>query len=370
MANSKDGLNQATISRRHMLALSAGAAAVSLLTGSRSALAQVSGEGKIRLIHASPATLVLWSITYLAEDMGFYRDEGLVLERIPLNGGPAALTALLAGEGEGNCSAPGELLSANARGQQIKIIESYTNSDAYTLVVTKAFGDAHGVAATSPLAKREAALKAAKGAKFGITAPGSHTDLATRMALIQVGLNPASDARIVPLQNIVNVVTAVSQGTIDGGFLLSPFTEQTIAKFGLVPLLSIANGEVPAAGRLQGQVLQARPNDIEKYKKSFAAMVRADLRALKMITEAPNEARDKLRATRFGSVDEAIWPAVWAGQLPTFRSPYVKADSLRAWLETGTIGGNPDPATFPYDRIIDMQFVDAGLKALNWSPPA
>jgi NitT/TauT family transport system substrate-binding protein len=370
MAKLIGGLNQTKVSRRHVLQWGAAGAVAGMLPMSRSAFAETPGAGSIRLIHASPAILVLWSVTFLAEDMGYYRDEGLEFERIPLNGGPAAMTALLAGEGEANCSAPGELLSANARGQRVKVIESYTNSDAYTLVVTKAFADKHGVTAASSLTDRQAALKAATGAKFGITAPGSHTDLATRMALTQVGLDPAADATIVPLQNIVNVSSALAQGAIDGGFMLSPFTEQITAEFGVVPLLSIAAGDIPAASRLQGQVLEARPEDIDAHADSFAAMVRADLRALKMIIESPDEARDKLRVTRFGKVNEAIWPAVWAGQLPTFRTPYVKADSLKAWIETGTIGGNPDPATFPYDEIIDMRFVDAGLKVIDWTPPA
>ena len=373
MTISSKGVGTHTASRRQILkwgAAGALGATAAMLPLSRSVFAQSTGAGSIRLIHASPAILVLWSVTFLAEDMGFYKEEGLDFARIPLNGGPVAMTALLAGEGDANCSAPGELLSANARGQRVKVIESYTNSDAYTLVVTKAFADAHGVTAQSTLAEREAALKAAKGAKFGITAPGSQTDLTTRMALAQVGLDPTPDAAIEPLHNIVNVSTALGQGAIDGGAMLSPFTEQVIAEFGIVPLLSIAAGDIPAGSRLQGQVLEARPDDIEANPDSFAAMVRADLKALRMIVETPDEARDKLRATRFGSVDEAIWPAVWAGQLPTFRSPFVTEDSLRAWLETGTIGGNPDPATFPYADVIDMQFVEAGLMAIGWTPPA
>lgn len=366
-------LKSGMASRRQVLKFGAAGAlgaAAAMMPLSRSVFAQTPGAGAIRLIHASPAILTLWSVTFLAEDMGFYKDEGLDFERIPLNGGPAAMTALLAGEGEANCSAPGELLSANAYGQRVKIIESYTNSDAYTFVVTKAFADAHGVTAESSLAEREAALRGAKGSKFGITAPGSHTDLTTRMAVAQVGLDAVGDVTIVPLQNIVNVSTALGQGAIDGGALLSPFTEQVIAEFGVVPLLSIAAGDIPAASRLQGQVLQARPEDIEERPDSFAAMVRADLKALRMIVETPDEAGAKLRSTRFGSLDEAIWPAVWAGQLPTFRSPFVTEDSLRAWIETGTIGGEPDPATFAYADIIDMQFVEAGLAANGWTPPA
>jgi hypothetical protein len=39
---------------------------------------------------------------------------------------------------------------------------------------------------------------------------------------------------------------------------------------------------------------------------------------------------------------------------------------MKAWIESGTIQGNPDPAKFNYDSVIDMRFVNEGLKKLNW----
>jgi len=203
-------------------------------------VATAQGSTTAKFLHPTPAPLVLWSITYLAEDMGFYRDEGLEVQRIGLNGGPAALTALIAGEGLVDYSAPGESLAASARGQLVKILQSYTNSEAYTLVVTKRFADQKRVSATSSLQERIAAVSAAKGGKFGITAVGSQTDLTTRMAMVQAKLDPNSDAQILPMGTIMNVISALSQNAVDGGVLLAPFTEQAMFEFGVVPLLAVA----------------------------------------------------------------------------------------------------------------------------------
>lgn len=356
------------ISRRSLLQLGAAAGAFAGASTLPATRLFAAGSQTVKVIHASPATLLVWSVSYLAEDMGYYREEGLEVERLGLGGGPAAMTALLAGEGSGNISAPGECLSANARGQRIKIIEAYTRSDPYAICVTKAFADANGIAADSPREQREKALAAMKGKRIGVTAPGSNTDLVVRMALSQVGLDPARDVTVVPAGSIVNIISALSQGGLDGGALLAPFTEQAGVEFGSVPLLTIAAGDIPQAGRLQGQVLEARPQDLEDNRELFAAFVRADLRALKFLQEDPDGARDKLRASRFSNIDEAIWPNVWASSLPIFASPYVPEDSIRAWIETGTIGGNPDPQSFPYGEIIDMSLVDEGLAKIGWSP--
>lgn len=328
------------------------------------------GSDKVTLIIASPATLVVWSVTYLAEDLGYYKDEGIVVERMGLGGGPAAMTALLSGEGLAGCSAPGEGLTANARGQRIKVLESYTRTDPYTLCVSAAFAKEIGITAESSLDDRKAALVALKGKRLGITAPGSNTDLVVRMSLKQLGLDPDRDVTIVPTGSLVNVMSALSQGAIEGGALLSPFPEQAGLEFGAVPMLSTAAGDIPQAARLQGQVLQTRPQVLEKNRDLLAAFVRADMRAHKFLIEDPDGARDTLKRTRFSNIPDAIWPDVWSRALPIFGSPYVTRDSLSAWLETGTIGGAPDPQTFPYDEIIDMSLVNEGLQKAGWTPAA
>jgi NitT/TauT family transport system substrate-binding protein len=280
---------------------------------------------------------------------------------------PQALTALLVGEGTANMSAPGELLGANAKGQRIKVIESYTQFEPVYLVVSKQFAQKYNITAESPLQTREAALKAAVGARLGITAPGSISDMVTRLAVKQVSLNPARDVSIVPLGNLMNVISAMSANTIEGGIVYSPMAEQTFVDLGCVPLLSVAKGEIPLAKRMQGQVLEARAEDAAARPEVFEKIVRADLKALKVIKEEPNKARDLLRATRFTAVREDIWPNVWQNHLPAFVTPYVAEESLRAWIQTGLIGGNPDPDKFPYSEVIDMRFVESGLKQLGWS---
>jgi len=133
------------ISRRSLLRTGAASGLAALALPGLVGRARAQGAGHLRVIHASPATLVLWSVTYLAEDMGFYTEEGLTIERLPLNGGPVAMTALVAGEGDLQVATPGEALSAVSRGQDIRILESYTATDAYSLCVGKTFAEAKGL---------------------------------------------------------------------------------------------------------------------------------------------------------------------------------------------------------------------------------
>ena len=353
------------MTRRETLGFGLGTMAGLVLAVPGTARAQ-GGLKPLKLFHAAPITLGLWSVTYLAEDMGLYKEEGLALTRVGLANGPTAMAALLSGSGDANASAPGEVIAAAGRGQPLKILMSYSNSNGLTLVCTKAFAERHKLTAKSSVAEREAALKSAKGTRYGITSPGSQTDLFTRMAIKQVGLDPATDAQIVPLQNTANGLAALSKGGIDCLMALTPIAIQAQFEFGAIALLAVANGEVRAGARLQGQVSMARTQDVEANQDTFASMVRAEVRALRHIIEKPVEARDLLRKTRFANVKEEMWPAIWQAELPTFRSPYVTKDAISAWIETGMVGGASDAAQYPYDKLIDMRFVTAATAKIGW----
>src|SRR6202008_1011595 len=141
------------------------------------------------------------------------------------------------------------------------------------------------------------------------------TDVLTRMAIRHVGLDPARDASILPMQSINNGVAGLANNGIECFMGTSPFNEQAMLEIGAGPVLGVGSGELRAGARLQGQVLMARGQSIDADAELLAAVVRADVRALHMIVTSPNEARDTLRRSRFSAIREEIWPAVWQNQL-------------------------------------------------------
>jgi ABC-type nitrate/sulfonate/bicarbonate transport system substrate-binding protein len=370
-------LEQSRLSRRQFLARTGGAGAAAMFgvtiaacgdnekPGAKSA----GGLRTVKIIHPSDVTLVLWAVDYLSEDMGLYKDEGLAIKRVALLGGPVALTGLISGAGEGNISTPGEMLGAVAKGQRVKALMAHTNRTAATLVVGERFAKKLGVTADSSPGDKTSALAAAKGARLAITTPGSLTDGLTRMVLKQAGLDAGSDARIVPLQTAANSLAALENDQIDGFVALSPVTEQAVIKMKAIPLLATATGDIREGYRMQGQTLMARAADIEGNPDLYAAVVRANVRAMRVLLETPDKARDLLRKTRFADVDEQMWKVMWASNLPTWTSPFIARDALAAWVENGLIAGQSDPSKFPFDQAVDTRFVDDAARAINWKPP-
>lgn len=330
---------------------------------------KASSKRVVKLIHPSELPLVVWSVDYLAEDMGLYAAEGLTIKRVGLQGGPVALTGLLSHAGQADISSPGEMLASAAKGQGLKALMALTNRNASLLVVSKRVAARLGISADSTLEDKLSALGSLKGGRFAITQPGSLSDGLTRLALKRVGLDPASDAKIVPVQSLANSLAALQNDRVEGFIGSSPVVEQAILKAGAVPLLASATNDIPGAAALQGQTLIATAADVKADPDLFAAVVRANVKALRSLVEAPDKARDLLRRTRFADVSDAIWSLMWRNNQPSWGSPYITRGAIEAWVSAGLVGDDTNVSKFPYDEVLDMTFVDQAVKAIGWKPP-
>lgn len=324
-------------------------------------------SGHVSLIHAAKDPLVLYAVTYLAEDKGFYKQEGLTVKRVLLAGGPPALAGLLTRAGQVNLSTPGELLAAVSKGQRLRTLMAHTNTPPAMLVVSERFARRIGVTATSPLAQRQRAIGTVKGGRYGVNAPGSLTDGLTRLALRRAGVDPAHGARIVPLQSASNCLAALANGQIDGFVANPPLGEKAVRDFRAVPLLLNQTGEIAGGDRLQGITMEARAQDVQAHPDLYKALVRADTRALRTLVEDPTGSGELLRRTRFGALPEPIFTYAWELVQKSWGSPIVTRDSLRGWFDVGLV---PDghAGDFPFDKVVDMSFVDQALTSLRWQP--
>src|SRR3954469_9329310 len=125
-----------TISRRTLLS-AAGSGALTMLMP-RIAKGQTR---PFRILLASSSPTIYWSPSYVAEAMGYYKEEGLEVERIPNNSGAVALTALVSRSGEALHSVPGEFLVAVSRGQKLKFLSALSNYSPYYFIISKDYAD-------------------------------------------------------------------------------------------------------------------------------------------------------------------------------------------------------------------------------------
>lgn len=324
---------------------------------------------EITLLYASGGPEIMWSPNHIAEAQGYYKDEGLTIKRVYSGSGPAGMAALVSGSGKDLFCPPGELLVAASRGQKFKILMSQSNYVPLFFLVSKEFAEKNKLSENMSLEQKIAAARNFKGIRCGVTSPGSMTDYFARKALEQSGIDPSVDAQVVPMGSVQNAVAAMSRGTVDAVVSSALSANVGITQFGAVPFFTLSKGEVSGFSELSGHLIQARASDIEEQRDVYQAIVRAETRGFRFITENPKEAGEILHKAQYSTTNPDFWRAVWEANITQFKTPYVTQDSVAAWIKLGLVKGVKDVNAVNVLEIVDMTFVDKAVQDINWKIP-
>ncbi|TAN20720.1 MAG: ABC transporter substrate-binding protein, partial [Actinomycetota bacterium] len=208
----------------------------------------------------------------LAKSAGFFKKNGLNVTVIPLQAGSTAAEAMVAGSAQFDAGVASDALLADSKGLDLISIASLTNSINLDIEINKTYADAHGITPTESLNSR---LLALKGAKIGITAPGSITDLAVRYMLASVGLKAVTDYHEVAVGSPAANLTALKADAIQATIFDPSYSE--LATQQGVGILGIQAAEFPvlkdaAFGAIitSKKYAQANPQIVKEVATSFA----------------------------------------------------------------------------------------------------
>jgi ABC-type nitrate/sulfonate/bicarbonate transport system substrate-binding protein len=228
-----------------------------------------------------------------------------------------------------------------------------------------------GVVAGSSLEGRRAAAKKFKGIRIGVTAPGSSQDNLARRVLVDAGFDPNSDAQIVPVGGPDAALAALANRAVDAIVSIVPFSDTAVEKFGAVILFSVSAGEISGFSELPGHGIEARADDVKKDPALYQSIVTADVRGLRYIVEEPAKAGEIAHKIMYPKMEDGLWEKVWKrSSSALFRSPYMDVKSLEAFVTYGMVPGITDPKQIDFTNMVDMEFVDAALKKINWKVPS
>lgn len=135
----------------------------------------------------------------IARTKGFIRDEGVDLQVTDFGSGTKGLQALVGGQVDMVAGVHEHTIRMQAKGQDVKSIVAFSNAPGIVLGVTKAF------------APKFNSIKDLKGAKIGVSAPGSATHLLLNLLLAQNGLAPG-DVSVIGVGNTAGAVAAIRTG--------------------------------------------------------------------------------------------------------------------------------------------------------------
>src|SRR5438034_10511007 len=169
--------------------------------------------------------LPLWA----TKEGGFFEKNGLDVNLSNI-ASAQGVPAVIAGQVTFAQVGGSEVLSANAGGADLVVVAQLAGVYPFVLEV------AADIKTVNEL----------KGKKVGVSSPGSSSDIATRVALRKMGLDPDKDVSIVPVGSAANRTAALLSGAIQGGVSQPPDSLALEAK-GFHVLYDLASQKLPSA---------------------------------------------------------------------------------------------------------------------------
>jgi NitT/TauT family transport system substrate-binding protein len=300
----------------------AGAAGLATLALAPGAMAQALEKPKLTIGVGGKPLLYYLPLT-IAETRGFFREEGLQVETNDFGGGSRALQALLGGSVDLVTGAYEHTIRMQTKGQDVRAVLELGRFPGIVLAVRK---DRAGQI------KGPADLK---GAKIGVTAPGSSTNFFVNFMMARAGVNP-KDAAFIGVGTGLSAIAAMKRGEIDAISNLDPVISKLETDGDIVVMAdtrteagtkAIFGGANPAA------VVYMRNDFIERHPNTTQAIVNAFHKALRWIaTASPDDIAKSVPETYYLG-DRALYVRAVKASLETYsRDGIIRLDGMRSAL--------------------------------------
>ena len=260
-----------TLQRRTLLA----ASGATLLTSAPWAQAQALEKPQLTLAVGGKNLLYYLPLT-IAEQLGYFKAEGLDLKIVDFSGGSQALRALVGGSADVVSGAFEHTVNMQAKGQNLRAVVLMGRAPQIVLGVNP---------------KTMAGFKTVadlKGKKIGVTAPGSSTNVMVNFVLAKAGLKP-SDVSIIGVGAGNGAVAAMRSGQIDAMSNLDPVIS-LLTRSNDLKIVSdtriVAEADKVFGGPMPAACLYLSQGFIDKNPKTVQALANAIVRANQWIQRA------------------------------------------------------------------------------------
>ncbi|MDB5777319.1 MAG: NMT1-like family protein [Herbaspirillum sp.] len=295
-------------------------------------------------------TKMIYLPAKLAEQLGYFKEEGLNVELQSQPAGVDAENELLAGAVQAVVGFYDHSIDLQSKGKEISAI----------VIFGQVPGEVEMVSSKAPTIKSMADVR---GKTLGVTGLGSSTNFLTQYLAFKQGIT-SKEYTVLPVGADNTFIAAIKQGRIDAGMTTEPTVSQLL-KTGdasvLVDLRSV-EGTVKALGGLYpASSLYVQRSWLDSHKAEAAKLARAFVKTLKFIkTHTAEQIADKMPKDYYGN-DKAMYVKALQSSLPMYsadgRMPAGGAETVLAVLS----GFNPNVKgkNINLSKTYTNEFVDA-----------
>lgn len=268
---------------------------------------------------------------WIAQDKGLFGKYGVNVDLKYIL--PATATQSLIAKSLDICNPGGELIEAGLAGHDVVFMLGVLNRAVFSLY-------------SKPELKSFADLK---GKVIGVTQPGSTTDFVARILARQAGMAVGKDIRVLHLDGIPAIMTALTQGNIDAGVISAPTTLRA-RKAGLKELVNITEKNIPmihVAFASTRQYLKENPERARRYLQGY-------LEGLKIARTDAEQAKQAIgKYTKLTDADAL--EETYRTFLPGWEKvPYVSPAGVQTMLD---FAANPAAKTAKPEQFMDNSLI-------------
>ena len=232
-------------------------------------------KAKVHIAVGGKSALYYLPLT-IAEQLGYFKEEGLEVTISDFAGGSQALRAVVGGSADVVSGAYEHTLNMQAKGQ---LMQAFVQQGRAPMIV---------IGLATAKAKNYKSPKDLKGMKIGVSAPGSSTNMVVNFFIAKEGLKP-SDIAIIGVGTGAGGIAALKSGQIDGLSNLDPMMTK-LEQDGDIKIVAdtrtIKGTEQIFGGPMPAGCLYAPIEFIRKNPNTVQALTNAIVRADKWIHRA------------------------------------------------------------------------------------
>ncbi len=276
-----------------------GIAAAALAGPARAADAKLT-----HVVLANPAVSLSFSASYLAEDLGLFKKNGLDVEIVKIPG-VASANAVIAGSADFAQVSSITLTRAAARGQRMLAIVETTNKPIIQVSMRKSVAEAAGFDPKASFAKRASVLR---GHTIAVDATGSLIHAYVLLMAKRAGI-PKDDVHVAIMQP-PNMIAAYKAKQIDGIAMSPPWALIPVIEGSAVMIASGPDGEPKDLDPFANNVVVTMPATCEKRRPVCVGLGHAFTEAVAYMQDHPKEALALLKK-RFAKLSDKVLVAAF-----------------------------------------------------------
>ena len=290
-------------------------------------------------IGTTPA--ITFVVLYAAEQLGYFKAEGVTPQFADFEGGAEVTTAMVGGSIDFAGTYVERPMILAEKGFAAKNVLAILNRNPIFLVVRK------NLPATD--------VKGLKGTKLGMTRAGSATDLALRALLRDAGLEPDRDVAVIAVGSSASAAAALRAGQIDGFMGGEPGGAVIVhqLKIGRYFIEPLRDQGPKFLQHMTFPTLQASDRYLQANPQTAERVVRAVVKTQKRLREDP-EAGVRVAQKIFPTLDVELIRAIIALQRPSYL-PAITEEAMRTVNQFQRQAGVVK-SDFSYDKIVAVQF--------------